>query len=246
MSQTDQLLGALKKCLRARGLTYRDVGAALDISEASVKRIFSERTFTLQRLEDVCRFLDMNIYELAKMTRMHAEEQPRELSASQERGLAENPTLLSYFYLLINGWTPRRIAGRFELDEHHNTRMLAALDRLKLIELQAKNRVRLLTGRRINWRRDGPVRRLYESRVKAEFLRSRFDTADETLCLESGELSDASIKMLRRRLEQVALEFDEYAEFDLNLPREKKRAFAVLLALRPWTFWSIIEPAPPQ
>lgn len=241
MSQTSQLLDALKKTLKARGLAYRDVAAALMISEASVKRIFSERTFTLQRLEDVCRLLDMNIYELAKLTRMRSEGPPLELSESQESVLADDPVLLTYFYLLITGWTPPRIARKFDLDERSHRGYLKTLDRLKLIDLLPKNRIRLLTGRRINWLKNGPVRRLYEARVKAEFLRSRFDAADELMRLESGELSDASIKLLRRRIDQLGSEFEEYAESDLNLPREQKRAFALLLAFRPWTFWSFVE-----
>ena len=53
MSQTDQILTALKKCLRAKGLTYRDVAAALELSEASVKRLFSEQSFSLKRLEEI-------------------------------------------------------------------------------------------------------------------------------------------------------------------------------------------------
>lgn len=241
MNQTDQILDALKKCLKARGLTYRDVAPALGVSEASVKRIFSERTFTLARLEDLCRYLDMNIYELAKMTQMFAEDEPRELSDSQEQGLANDPTRLVYFYLLINGWSPARIARKFQLDQSHNTRMLAALDRLKLIELLPRSRVRLLTGRRINWRHGGPVRRLYEGRVKAEFLASRFGGADEMLRFESGELSDASIKLLRRKMKRLAQEFDEFAELDMHQPAEKKRSFALMLAIRPWTMWSIID-----
>ena len=69
MSQTSDLLAALKKCLRAKGLTYRDVAQALQLSEASIKRLFSEQTFSLSRLEDVCRFLDMSIYDLARLAR---------------------------------------------------------------------------------------------------------------------------------------------------------------------------------
>jgi len=97
MSQTRDLLQSLKKCLHSRGLTYRDVAVALDISEASVKRIFSEQTFSLQRLEDVCRFLDMSFYDLARMTRLGTEDEFTRLTLSQERGLAKDPLVLTYF-----------------------------------------------------------------------------------------------------------------------------------------------------
>jgi transcriptional regulator with XRE-family HTH domain len=41
MSQASQLIAALKRVLKARGLTYADVAAHLGLSEASVKRQFS-------------------------------------------------------------------------------------------------------------------------------------------------------------------------------------------------------------
>ena len=34
------LIDALKRALRARGVTYRDVARALELSEPSVKRLF--------------------------------------------------------------------------------------------------------------------------------------------------------------------------------------------------------------
>ena len=243
MSQTDQILTALKKCLRAKGLTYRDVAAALELSEASVKRLFSEQSFSLKRLEEICRYLDMNLYDLARLTKMHTDEETTVLSVDQEKALAENPMLLTYFYLLLNGWSPKRIANHYELDELHQTRYLVRLDRLKLIELYPRNRVRLLTGRSISWRPGGAVRKTYEQQVKLDFLKSRFSRDDEMLRFESGELSDSSIKILSRKLEKLAQDFDELAELDINLPAERKKSAGLMLALRPWNYWPLIEQA---
>ena len=53
--QAIALVDTLKRILKGRGITYATVAAGLGLSEASVKRMFSRRDFTLQRLEDVCR-----------------------------------------------------------------------------------------------------------------------------------------------------------------------------------------------
>ena len=50
------LVEALKRTLKAKGLTYADVAGAIALSEASVKRMFARGDFTLQRLEEICRF----------------------------------------------------------------------------------------------------------------------------------------------------------------------------------------------
>ena len=133
MNQTAQLLDALKKCLRAKGLAYRDVAQALNISEASVKRVFSQQTFTLARLEEVCRFLDMSIYDLARLTKMYSGEESTVLSIGQEQALAEDSTLLTYFYLLLLGRKPGQIAAEYGVGARQETRILTRLDRLKLI-----------------------------------------------------------------------------------------------------------------
>ena len=241
MSQTSQLLGALKKCLRAKGMTYRDLAKSLEISEASVKRVFSQQTFTLSRLEDVCRVLDMSIYDLAKLTKMRTEDEVTELTKDQEQALAKDSTLLTYFYLLLIGWTPDSIAGEHDLDELQQTRILTRLDQLKLLDLYPKNRVRLRTSRRIVWRADGAIRKQYEQQVKEQFMRYRFRETDELFWLDTSELSDASLKVLVRKLEKLSQEFDELAELDLNVPRKKKRSIGLMLALRPWTYWQLLE-----
>ena len=242
MSQTAQLLTALKKCLRAKGMTYRDLAGALEISEASVKRIFSQQTFTLGRLEEVCRVLDMSIYDLAKLTRMSSDDEVTVLTREQEQALAEDSTLLTYFYLLLIGWTPQSIASEHDLDELQQTRILTRLDRLKLLDLYPKNRVRLRTSRRIVWRANGAIRKQYERQVQEQFMNYRFTESDELFWLDTSELSDASLKVLLRKLEKLSQEFDELAELDFNVPRKEKRSIGLMLAVRPWTYWQLLEP----
>ena len=240
MSQTHQWIDTLKRCLKARGLTYKDVAGALDLSEASIKRLFSERSFSLHRLEQICRLMDMSFSDLARLNDLKYEERLTVLSVSQEMALADDAILLSYFYLLLNGWKIGRIARRFELNEPRQIRLLARLDRLGLIELQPRNRVRLLTARRIQWRRDGPVRRLYEREVKQAFLRDGFSDGSAHFGFESAELTPESARLIQRRLSRLSRDFDEMAELDQNLQPAEKRGYGLMVALRPWAYWNIV------
>ena len=52
MAQTTALINTLKRTLKAHGKTYVDVGHALGLSEASVKRLFSREDFSLERLDE--------------------------------------------------------------------------------------------------------------------------------------------------------------------------------------------------
>ncbi len=64
MAQTQQLIDALKRTLKAHGLTYADVAKQLQLSEANIKRLFSKKTFTLERLDQVCQIMELEISDL--------------------------------------------------------------------------------------------------------------------------------------------------------------------------------------
>jgi transcriptional regulator with XRE-family HTH domain len=240
VSQTGQWVDTLKRCLKARGITYRDVGESLGLSEASIKRLFSEQSFSLKRLEQICRLMDLEFSDLAKLNDRQYADRPTLLSLEQETALARDAILLSYFYLLLKGWSIDRIAGRFGLDEPRQIRLLARLDRLGLIDLLPGNRVRLLTARRIQWRRSGPVRRLYEREVKRAFLQDDFADSVSHFSFDSAELSESSARQFRRRLARLARDFDETAELDVELPPAEKRGYGLMVALRPWAYWNIV------
>lgn len=236
MNQTKQLVSAVKRSLKIRGLTYRDVARHLKLSEASVKRLFSTGSFELQRLEDICRLLDTNIYELARMTSMATVEKPKRLTVAQEQALADSPSLFTYFYLLLNGWTHQDICQEHGLSEAASIRRLAALDRLRLIELLPGNRVRLLTDHIILWRKDGPVKRRYEKEIRQDFMNSSFSGNDESLHFEAVELSEYSIKVLQKKMDALIRDISELTDLDTNLPPEERRWMGVVFGYRPWIF----------
>ncbi len=235
MSQAGRLIDTLKKCLKTRGVTYRDVAGALNLSEASIKRLFSEKTFSVKRLEEICVLLDLTIYDLAKLS-VNAQTGPAELTLDQERVLSENPGLLVFFYLLINGRTPESIISDYRISREESLQFLLELDKLKLIELHPENRVRVLAPRNIAWRRNGPIAQKYKKQIKDELLNGPFDQSDEHLRFETGKLSDESRIVMRKKIDRLFKEYHELTELDETLPPEKIENTGLIVAFRPWVF----------
>jgi DNA-binding Xre family transcriptional regulator len=152
MDETRQVVDALKRCLKMRGLTYRSLAERINLSEASVKRIFSERSFTLRRLEQVCGALEISVGELLRMVE-HGRSRPTTLSLVQEEALARDPALLSFFYLLLNGWTEPDIQRGYEFERCSFGSCAPWLN--ELIESLPRGRHRL-GWCEILWRKDGP------------------------------------------------------------------------------------------
>lgn len=229
------LVDALKRSLRARGLTYRELARALRLSEASVKRMFSRGSFTLARLDEILAVLDLDFYDLARLNR-GALTGPSELSLEQERGLASDPRLLSVFWLVQNGWSAPEILETFRIGKTELTLAFARLARLKLIEWGPRERVRLRVPKDFRWRADGPVHKAYWRRVLQEFLDSRFRGELELIRFEARALSPQSAVVLRRKLERLVGEFNELAEVDGPLASNQRAGMALLVACRPWEF----------
>jgi DNA-binding Xre family transcriptional regulator len=235
MTQVTQITATLKHCLRSRGITYAQLAQELRLSEASVKRLFSRGTFTLERLEEICGVLGMDFYDLARMARNET-DLPSQLTVAQEDALARDPRLLTVFFLLRNGWELGQICQDYVIAEGEGLRLMAQLDRLRLIELQVGNRVKHLVARNLSWREGGPIRRTHQTRVLAEFFAADFNPPTEKLRFEVKELSQASLAVMQRKLDHLAAEFSDLAEMDASLPASGRQAIGLALAVRPWIF----------
>jgi hypothetical protein len=88
MSEAAQIVVVLKRSLKARGMTYADLGRALKLSEASIKRIFAQETFSLDRLEEMRRPRDEHC---RGRTDVRAADFPGTICALKKLRLLSNP-----------------------------------------------------------------------------------------------------------------------------------------------------------
>lgn len=233
MTVAIDLIDALKRGLRAQGLTYRDLAARLKLSEAAVKRMFSKRAMNLQRLEEICEVLGMGLAELgAEATRGRAPM--ARLSDAQEQALADDPALLLALFLAINRWRQEEVLAHFDFTPARWTGLLVKLDRLGIVELLPGNRARPLTARNFRWRADGPMERHFRRVLLGDYFADAFDGEQDALLLLSGSLGPDGVNTLKQRLEEVAHEFDGLLARDAALPASQRVGVSLVLAQKPW------------
>jgi len=236
MAQTSLLIGALKQALKAHGKTYADIAGHLELSEASVKRLFSQKSFSLQRLDQVCQMIGIEISDLVQMINARPSAQILELSLEQEQEIVSNLELLLVTVCVLNRWTLDQIADQYGFTEVECIKHLTKLDRLKMIELLPKNRVKLLVAPNFKWRDNGPIQRFFMEKVESDFFSSRFDKQHERLIVINGMLASSSNAVFQRKLEHLAKEFDELSNDDAGLPFEQRKGTTVVLAMRQWRY----------
>ena len=231
------LLAALKRCLKMRGITYKELAVLMHLSESSVKRMFASNSFSLRRFEQVCEIANISIFEVGKMARDEdTVHDPHTLTDEQEQALADDFRLLSGFHLILNGWSFDQIAQAFRWSEPEVIKIFTTLDKLKLITLLPDNKAKLLTAHNIRWRKNGAIREKHESTVLAEFLKDQFAGEDRLLDFEVLELSPASTAIFRRKMENFLKEINALATMDYSLDQKKKESTGILLAMRPWAY----------
>ena len=233
MQTTTVLIDALKRELKARGITYADLASRIGMSEASVKRMFSQKNFTLARLDDILRAAEIPFAELASA--MYAPPPlVSQLSRQQEQEIVGDTRLFLVAVNVLNHITSAQITELYELSEAEVTACLLKLDRIGFLQLLPNNRVKLLVSRSFRWIPDGPIQTRVRELAADDYLDCRFDQPDETMQLISVMLSRQSVALLNTRLRQVAEEFSRIHQEETRLPFEERQAISFLLAARPW------------
>ncbi|MAY43579.1 MULTISPECIES: helix-turn-helix transcriptional regulator [unclassified Neptuniibacter] len=235
MAQAGPLIETLKRELKAQGKTYVDVANVLDLSEASVKRLFADKNFTLQRIELICDMLNLEFSELVQ--RMSKNQcQLIQLSREQEKEIASDLILLLITVSVISGMSYEEILHNYNIPEADGIQKLAKLDRLKIIDLLPNNRVKLLVAPNFHWLPNGPIQQFFQEKVEQDFFSSRFDKANEKLIVSNAILTDSSNARLQKKMERLASEFNDLMQEDQNVPADKKSGTTMVLAIRQWQY----------
>lgn len=233
MSQIDQFLDALKKALKVKGVVYRDLARALELSESSVKRILAGKSLTLRRLEEICLATDIPFAELCRLADFAREQESEYFTEEQEKSLADNPRLFHYAMLLTEGHSPQKILRDYELRAEEAQKFLLALDRLRLIELHPRDRVKVSPSANKRFRKEGPMGKIIFEQARASFLQSRFAGKGEMVRFQNLHLSAAALAKAQAKLEKLMLELRDEAAFE---DPDATETFGVLFAMRPWKY----------
>lgn len=233
MTNTKNLIGFLKKLLKKRGITYATIAKQLRLSETSVKRMFSQYNFSLDRLDTICGALGMNFVDLI---RVYEEDQEKisSLTEAQELDLVSDIKFLLIAVCVHHSWTLEDIIGYYDFTESECIAYLIKLDRLGLIELLPNNKIRRVVAQNFHWLPGGPIEQFFEKTIQGDFLSSNFSGKGEQRIYVSGSLSEKSVELLNKKIAAWVSEFRELQNDDEKLPVSAGRVTGCMLAVRSW------------
>jgi len=237
MAQISPLIATLKKELKVHNITYVLIAKALNLSEASVKRLFSEESFTLKRLETVCHLMGYEMSDL--MLKMNSEQRRiSQLTNEQEQEIASDLMLMLVTICVINGLSFSDITTTYNIQHQECIQKLAALDRLKMIALLPKNKIKLLITAHFTWLPNGPIQAFFREKIEQEFFSSRFTKETEQLIVLNGLLSKAGNAVFQKKMQRLASEFTALVQEDIGQPLDQRKGCSVVMAIRDWRYSS--------
>lgn len=154
-------ISRLKLALKERTLTYRELAAAIGLSESGIKKIFAAKDGSFQRLVEICRYIGISITELLEDTRTLNVG----FTEQQQKEFLKQPILFHYYWLLVyERRHQNELQKDLQLSKAESFRIARKLDHLGLIKLLPGDRIRLPSIKAVRWGGDGEfLRKLYHN-----------------------------------------------------------------------------------
>lgn len=233
------IFDTLKAHLKARGLTYKDLAQTLHTSEQTVKRIFATQDCSLERLEQLCTLLHIELRDLIKSS-PRPRKLVQQLTTQQEREFAQNKKLLMMAICVMGQWSFEDMVSHLTFGAKTCTELLRHLDKMGFIELQPRNRYRLLVAREFAWIPDGPIMRMVKA-LADDYFNHSFDEPGEILKIINVRVSHASAQRLKDKLERIAQEYADQVGSDAHLPLHERPPLSICMAARAWIPAPMVE-----
>ncbi len=235
MARSPQLVDVLKAELRIKGIQYKQLAEKLNLSESTIKHMFSSKNFSLKRLDKICEILGIEISDLVAQYEARTPK-IEQLSIEHERELVSDAALCLIAYCVVNNWTIQEIMETYALSETDCIRCLAQLDRMKMIELLPENKIKRLISNNFAWHKNGPIEQFFRNEAQQRFLSGSFSGDDVSRIIKLGDLSDKSILQIIERLESIGELYDELNTEDSKRSFTKRHGTSMVLAIRKWEF----------
>lgn len=243
MPKATGLVDVLKREIKNRGISYVELARRINISPASVKRIFAQKNFTLQRLDEILDATEISLHDLAQ--RSYEESLIDQLSYELEKELISDPKKFVVAVSAMNYISAEQISEMYDISEVEVTNYLLRLDKLGILTLYPNNRYKLLLSCSFNWIPNGPIQNFHRKESFSDFLDASFDGPHEMIQFLTVMLSKQSSVIFINRVKKLAREISDQHKDDADMPFEERHRMSFMLAARPWIpvrFKALVRP----
>jgi len=233
MSQSENILQAVKGLLKQHKINYAQVGEYLNLSESSIKRSFSQGQISLNRLIKICELMDLELVDLLQIIQNQSADLIH-LTEQQEQLMVSDVKYLLVTVCVCNHWSFEEIHQTYQIEAAELVNMLLRLEQTELLELKPNNQIKLHISPNFHWIENGPIQNFFEQHIQSDFWKSQFIAPGEVRLLANGMLSKESNEAMQKHISRLKQQFTQLSEQDRYLKMEQRHGTTLLVGMRPW------------
>ncbi|MEM9191574.1 MAG: helix-turn-helix transcriptional regulator [Myxococcota bacterium] len=164
----------LKRAARNRGVTYRELGAALGLSESAMKKVLNAADCSMNRLATLCDLLGLDLTQVIEVAKKQPIEET-ELTPRQQTFLLQNPLALRVFWkVFAEGASAPKASRELGISRRQLHAVLRQLDARGLLRYEGRGRVDVGRPEHQIWAGDGPLMRVVREEWTEAVLRRAY------------------------------------------------------------------------
>lgn len=198
----------LKMILKKRKITYQELAETMNVSEITIKRLFSMGDPSLQKVIKICEILNIEFKTLI-MSLESQNNKAQTFTLEQEKYFAEHMHFY-YFYLQLKHNNAEEIEAKFQLPQMEIYRRLRILEDLDLVEVFEGNKFKKKIDGPISWIRHGPLQKKLMLARHMEYAKTFTEQVDQEYnTIRSGvaSISHQSYKQMQKDYQEL---FDKH------------------------------------
>lgn len=202
---------SLKRALKKRRISYRELGRRLRLSESGVKKMMTAPDLSLGRLAEICSAVQIDLVDLLEGA-LRVPPTPFSFSPAQEKFLADHAADAAFLTALITaGFDTREVERRYHLDGTSMRVYLKRLEKHRFLERTEGGGARSLLGS-IEYMRGAAL----SKGLTIPSLERALAAAPADRCLRTGRvrLSAGNLEKMNREILDLLLRYAVVARQD--------------------------------
>jgi transcriptional regulator with XRE-family HTH domain len=208
----EHLFQALRRMLKEKKISYRELAKRVDLSEGTIKNMFHFRDASVQRLIDISRAIGVPFPDLISAA---YSQNTREFSftEAQESFFSENPEHYNFFReVFFNRKNSEEVRSEHGLTQKTLNRYLRDLESQGLLERLVGGKIHFNFSGRLKWRHGGPWMRKYfrnYSRKIADEILEHPESEDHFCSFSFATLSRTNRDLFYLEVQQIAEKYKD-------------------------------------
>jgi DNA-binding Xre family transcriptional regulator len=234
-----QLQETLKEIMRTKRLKLTHLSDHLGISIATAKRLLNHDDLSLERVLDICDWLEIKFEELVDIAKSR-KSMYQFCSESQEIFLAKNQGHFAFLKSLQRGLSLGQMQAQFGLSKADVRGYLSDLEMHEFLTLTHDDNVVLLVKDGMDWRPGGALWQAYYKRWIGEVTQHMAEAKAEdpfaTVEISQRQFTEETMKKMSAELDELSRKYAAISRLErIANPAEKLHFYTLMCLGHKWS-----------